>query len=261
MGSLKNMLLVMDTAGIFHHPDTGYTDLWQVTWDRIDVFLPNLKQELFKETQQPEHLMPPAVPELDRMGTTIGIAANPLYAAAVPPTQAQQPLITSPVPAAASPIVHVPEPVPVDEQVPVAEEKPVLTEESVNPEPAVIETMPKYTQERTSILNSDENQESRVPPANGNLLFDHNVLQGIPTLDPISVPSSESSTAPPLTQSDSLAAVIADLNKTLSQAPVPVTSSATPIPEFTGASSFFQSSSAEAGSVFDEIEKSQPDLR
>ena len=48
--SLKNMLLVMDTAGIFHHPDTGYTDLWQVTWDRIDVFLPNLKQELFKGT-------------------------------------------------------------------------------------------------------------------------------------------------------------------------------------------------------------------
>ena len=126
--------------------------------------------------------------------------------------------------------MQVPEPVPVVEQVPVVEEKPVLTEESVNPEPAVIETMPKYTQEPTSILNSDENQESRVPPANGNLLFDHNVLQGIPTLDPISVPSSESSTAPPLTQSDSLAAVIADLNKTLSQAPVPVTSSATPIP-------------------------------
>jgi hypothetical protein len=137
--------------------------------------------------------------------------------------------MASPVPAAASPMTHVAEEV----AVPVAQEKPVLTEESntVNPEATVIESAPKCTQEPSSILNSDESKESRVPPAsNGNLLFDHNVLQGIPTLDPVSVKSSESSAAPPLTQSDSLAAVIADLNKTLSQAPVPVTSSGTPIP-------------------------------
>jgi hypothetical protein len=135
--------------------------------------------------------------------------------------------MASPVPAGASPMTHV------SKEVPVAEEKPILTvtEESINPEAPVIETAPKCTQEPSSILNSDEaSQESRVPAANGNLLFDHNVLQGIPTLDPVSVKSSESSTAPPLTQSDSLAAVIADLNKTLSQAPVPVTSSGTPIP-------------------------------
>ena len=136
--------------------------------------------------------------------------------------------MVSPVPAAASPMTHVTEEV----AVPVAQEKPVwtVTEESINPEAPVIESAPKCTQEPSSILNSDESQESRVPLANGNLLFDHNVLQCIPTLDPVSVKSSESSTAPPLTQSDSLAAVIADLNKTLSQAPVPVTSSATPIP-------------------------------
>ena len=65
-------------------------------------------QIIFLETQQPEHLMPPAVPELERapgmthqnlltmtqaadnMGTTIGIAANPLYAAAAPVTADQQ---------------------------------------------------------------------------------------------------------------------------------------------------------------------------
>ena len=46
--SLKNMLLVMDTAGIFHNAESGYTDLWEVTWERIDIFLPNLKQELFR---------------------------------------------------------------------------------------------------------------------------------------------------------------------------------------------------------------------
>ncbi|XP_043911932.1 Golgi-specific brefeldin A-resistance guanine nucleotide exchange factor 1 isoform X2 [Protopterus annectens] len=50
--SLKNMLLVMDTAGIFHNADsqTGYSDLWEITWERIDCFLPRLREELFKQT-------------------------------------------------------------------------------------------------------------------------------------------------------------------------------------------------------------------
>ena len=40
----------MDTAGIFHSAETpsGYTSLWDVTWERIDCFLPNLKSEVFK---------------------------------------------------------------------------------------------------------------------------------------------------------------------------------------------------------------------
>ena len=50
------MLLVMSTAGIFHDDDAEpnaatsdrhYTALWQVTWERIDCFLPNLKRDLF----------------------------------------------------------------------------------------------------------------------------------------------------------------------------------------------------------------------
>ncbi|CAL8298087.1 unnamed protein product [Merluccius merluccius] len=53
--SLKNMLLVMDTAGIFHCSDsrTGYSDLWEITWERIVCFLPNLREELFKQTVIP----------------------------------------------------------------------------------------------------------------------------------------------------------------------------------------------------------------
>uniref|UniRef100_A0A3Q3JAW5 Golgi-specific brefeldin A-resistance guanine nucleotide exchange factor 1 n=1 Tax=Monopterus albus TaxID=43700 RepID=A0A3Q3JAW5_MONAL len=53
--SLKNMLLVMDTAGIFHSTDsrTGYSDLWEITWERIVCFLPHLKEELFKQTVIP----------------------------------------------------------------------------------------------------------------------------------------------------------------------------------------------------------------
>ena len=38
----------MDTAGIFHTAESGFTDLWEVTWERVDIFLPNLKQELFR---------------------------------------------------------------------------------------------------------------------------------------------------------------------------------------------------------------------
>lgn len=50
--SLKNMLLVMDTAGIFHCAEsrTGYSQLWEITWERIDCFLSRLKDELFKQT-------------------------------------------------------------------------------------------------------------------------------------------------------------------------------------------------------------------
>ncbi|XP_074531303.1 Golgi-specific brefeldin A-resistance guanine nucleotide exchange factor 1 isoform X2 [Halichoeres trimaculatus] len=63
--SLKNMLLVMDTAGIFHSADsrTGYSDLWEITWERIVCFLPNLREELFKQTviQDPAP-SPPAEP-------------------------------------------------------------------------------------------------------------------------------------------------------------------------------------------------------
>ncbi|KAK2922285.1 Golgi-specific brefeldin A-resistance guanine nucleotide exchange factor 1 isoform X3 [Channa argus] len=54
--SLKNMLLVMDTAGIFHSADskTGYSDLWEITWERIVCFLPHLREELFKQTVIPD---------------------------------------------------------------------------------------------------------------------------------------------------------------------------------------------------------------
>ncbi|XP_043535120.1 Golgi-specific brefeldin A-resistance guanine nucleotide exchange factor 1 isoform X11 [Chiloscyllium plagiosum] len=60
--SLKNMLLVMDTAGIFHCADsrTGYSQLWEITWERIDCFLPQLKDELFKQTVIQDPVLGPA---------------------------------------------------------------------------------------------------------------------------------------------------------------------------------------------------------
>nr|XP_029496594.1 Golgi-specific brefeldin A-resistance guanine nucleotide exchange factor 1-like isoform X1 [Oncorhynchus nerka] len=92
--SLKNMLLVMDTAGIFHSADsrTGYSDLWEITWERIDCFLPNLREELFKQTVIPQPDPAPSPPvELVQQAT-------PCPPASPPPAQA-----LSPVPVPASP--------------------------------------------------------------------------------------------------------------------------------------------------------------
>ncbi|XP_054653677.1 Golgi-specific brefeldin A-resistance guanine nucleotide exchange factor 1 isoform X2 [Dunckerocampus dactyliophorus] len=63
--SLKNMLLVMDTAEIFRGADskTRYSDLWEITWERIDCFLPHLREELFKQTVLPDPVpSPPSEP-------------------------------------------------------------------------------------------------------------------------------------------------------------------------------------------------------
>ena len=38
----------MDTAGIFQTADGTESQLWRLTWDKIDTFLPKLRSELFK---------------------------------------------------------------------------------------------------------------------------------------------------------------------------------------------------------------------
>lgn len=49
--SLKNMLLVMDSAKVFDSPE-GRSQLWTITWDRIGSYLPNMKEELFKDRSE-----------------------------------------------------------------------------------------------------------------------------------------------------------------------------------------------------------------
>lgn len=44
--SLKNMLLVMSTSGCFD----SQPELWEMTWNHLNSWLPSLKQELFPET-------------------------------------------------------------------------------------------------------------------------------------------------------------------------------------------------------------------
>ncbi|XP_022240117.1 Golgi-specific brefeldin A-resistance guanine nucleotide exchange factor 1-like isoform X2 [Limulus polyphemus] len=77
--SLKNMLLVMDTAGIFQRPEEGYgpanCQLWLITWDRIHAFLPGLKDEVFKPPPSPlphvstESLSKEASPDKESLNT------------------------------------------------------------------------------------------------------------------------------------------------------------------------------------------------
>ncbi|XP_072280556.1 Golgi-specific brefeldin A-resistance guanine nucleotide exchange factor 1 isoform X3 [Pyxicephalus adspersus] len=90
--SLKNMLLVMDTAGIFHSADsrTGYSDLWEITWERIDCFLPRLREELFKQTviQDPPHI---AASEPHPQKTPVGPALVPNSTEPKPVPQPAQP--------------------------------------------------------------------------------------------------------------------------------------------------------------------------
>ncbi|XP_017115384.1 Golgi-specific brefeldin A-resistance guanine nucleotide exchange factor 1 isoform X3 [Drosophila elegans] len=55
---LKNMLLVMHSVRVFHNQDGSLQQaLWELTWRRIGEFLPNLKEELFRD----EDLISPAI--------------------------------------------------------------------------------------------------------------------------------------------------------------------------------------------------------
>ncbi|XP_025950689.2 Golgi-specific brefeldin A-resistance guanine nucleotide exchange factor 1 isoform X2 [Dromaius novaehollandiae] len=90
--SLKNMLLVMDTAGIFHSADsrTGYSDLWEITWERIDCFLPRLRDELFKQTVIQDTV--PSIPVEQHPQKSIVSALPPSPAGDVRPTTHMAPL-------------------------------------------------------------------------------------------------------------------------------------------------------------------------
>uniref|UniRef100_A0A8C4WR04 Golgi-specific brefeldin A-resistance guanine nucleotide exchange factor 1 n=1 Tax=Gopherus evgoodei TaxID=1825980 RepID=A0A8C4WR04_9SAUR len=101
--SLKNMLLVMDTAGIFHSADsrTGYSDLWEITWERIDCFLPRLRDELFKQTviQDSERAPGPGPAIRGTSGSPLSAVASVRMSPVtdVPPHMAQSPLILQPL--------------------------------------------------------------------------------------------------------------------------------------------------------------------
>lgn len=95
--SLKNMLLVMSTAGIFRpaaaDDGTGAASLWTVTWARISHFLPTLHAELF----------PPPAAAPTAPAASVAAAPAPVLAAAADashPALAPEPQLAPTGPAA-----------------------------------------------------------------------------------------------------------------------------------------------------------------
>ncbi|XP_015585956.1 Golgi-specific brefeldin A-resistance guanine nucleotide exchange factor 1 [Cephus cinctus] len=81
--SLKNMLLVMASAGVL----ASTSNLWAPTWRTIDGFLPKLKSELFPEpVTQPSQ--PPVSPQLSHLPQT---AQSPQLDHSSPQSQSAQP--------------------------------------------------------------------------------------------------------------------------------------------------------------------------
>lgn len=105
--SLKNMLLVMDTAGIFRCSDsrTGYSDLWEITWERIVCFLPNLREELFKQTviTDPAPSAPSVPTEPIQSGSTAEAPSSPQVTPALAPPPSTVLMPVSPAEAPESP--------------------------------------------------------------------------------------------------------------------------------------------------------------
>lgn len=95
--SLKNMLLVMHTAGILQHTSEDSDDesqLWKLTWDRIDAFLPSLREDVFKprdsdrrRAQRDDSATPP--PQLTMVQTQQPLPSHPQLVAA--PHEQQHP--------------------------------------------------------------------------------------------------------------------------------------------------------------------------
>jgi brefeldin A-resistance guanine nucleotide exchange factor 1 len=80
--SLKNMLLVMDTAGIFYTQGRT-TPLWNLTWDTLESFLPALMSEVFGTR---ERVHPPVDPPAAvSAAVPAAVPASPLPSPVDPP--------------------------------------------------------------------------------------------------------------------------------------------------------------------------------
>ncbi|XP_034650282.1 Golgi-specific brefeldin A-resistance guanine nucleotide exchange factor 1 isoform X1 [Drosophila subobscura] len=105
---LKNMLLVMHSVRVFHNQDGSlHQALWELTWRRIGEFLPNLKEELFRDEGKRPHTLtntPSAVAPSGDSNTQHGMP--PLAQPILPnPHLQQQPTQLQPQPQATEAVV------------------------------------------------------------------------------------------------------------------------------------------------------------
>lgn len=109
--SLKNMLLVMHSVCVFHNSDgVTHSTLWDVTWQRISGFLPNLKDELFKSDAPTPKVVVAAVPSVQPAPPPVDPAPSPAPAAPVQPSIILQPpqTITGGTPSSSPSTIRIP---------------------------------------------------------------------------------------------------------------------------------------------------------
>merc|ERR1719189_1074699 len=125
--SLKNMLLVMNTVeGLFHEDQrkTETTPIWELTWEKLATFLPNLMSDLFGERQPRPQLsvsVPVPVVEQAAVAEQLPVVEQLPVAEQAAQTAEQLPVVEQP------PVV---EQLPVAETVSKAEELPVAENSS-----------------------------------------------------------------------------------------------------------------------------------
>ena len=135
--SLKNMLLVMETAGIFTSapavaPDSKTTPILDLTWEKLDTFLPNLMPDLFgtrpKDGATQSKIEAPASP---MKGSDPSVQPVAPKASSTP---------ASPLKTVAVPCGH-----PVEPTVPIVSEAPAVTSVPSAPMAIVAPTVPQET--------------------------------------------------------------------------------------------------------------------
>ena len=135
--SLKNMLLVMETAGIFTSapavaPDSKTTPILDLTWEKLDTFLPNLMPDLFgtrpKDGATQSRIEAPASP---MKGSDPSVQPVAPKASSTP---------ASPLKTVAVPCGH-----PVEPTVPVVSEAPAVTSVPSSPTAIAAPTVPQET--------------------------------------------------------------------------------------------------------------------
>ncbi|XP_063968958.1 Golgi-specific brefeldin A-resistance guanine nucleotide exchange factor 1-like [Lytechinus pictus] len=183
--SLKNMLLVMDTAGVFGYPEPGSQthQLWINTWERIDCFLPGLRNQVFTPQETAPVSKPKSeanVPKADvipRDGAVSPVQNGPSQATpnnAEMPANAKQPSPRSGTPSP-SPVTQ-----PTDAPTP-----PPATSPSPPPAPQPTSTPPTGPDTVQSNIILQPPLPHLMPPGTGKelggtipILLDPSVLQG-----------------------------------------------------------------------------------
>ncbi len=167
--SLKNMLLVMDTAGIFFSPDGSTTELWSMTKEKLDTFLPQLMEELFGKR---EHNVVAQVPQAEGTvlvtesagqgdAAAVAVVAAPAAPTELPPAQE----VVGEAVAASGP----PPPSPLD---PPKMSSSAFAEMTAQAVPSTIETKKEETAQH---LSSEKNQEQQPQQEDVNKQVDVNL--------------------------------------------------------------------------------------